>query len=442
MSDLSRLIGNVYRSPGAEAETSAPAPVDETWAPEQVEQLADQVEPAPEPSLEDEWAQLAAEGLAEADAPEWADEAALDEAFADWVPGPPGSAPEAERDALAELPAEAPTGALPGLAALAGMDVSGSSKPASDTTSLWSLDTDTDTDVGIGSLWDTADTTVGTGEAADPWSSIGAVHGDTAVPDTDDADDAGDGTDLFGTWAAWGDEAVADAATATVEEWTVADAGSWALEDEVEEWAPEAADADGVALDYTEAEEWTTDEWTTDDTSDGAEEWTTGDGASDGAHGADEWAIDYAETDQWGGDEAATAWSVDGDGDGEWTVETDAVATWVPADEATAEWAADTDGDADAHAGFEAAVEGSPAADWAADEPAGWDASADHSGDTTWGTLRPTALAAAVEAWATDEPVTDDEIDDDDAVAVAAWERRSDDLLPRASGLRRFRRRR
>lgn len=416
MSDLSRLIGNVYRSPDADAETPAHAPVDETWAPEQVEQLADQEEPTPEPSLEDEWAQLAAEGLAEAKAPEWADDAALDEAFAGWVPGEPGTAPEAERDAHSELPAEL-GGTLPGLAALADMDVSGTSQ-APDTTSLWSLDTDAPADTGAPT--DAAVETVADDghDVADPWSSIGSVHAKRLGTDTDtDTTDAG--PDLFGTWAAWGDDAVADAATTTVEEWTPTDAGSWALEDEVDEWATGAVAADGPALDYTEAEEWTAED--------------------DASGGADEWAIDYAETDQWGGDEAATAWTLEGGDDVAWTVETDAATTWAPVEEATVEWGADPDPEADTDTGPEGtAAEWSPAADWASDEPAGWDASGGHRDDTSWGTLRPTALAAAVDTWATDEPGADEP---DDA-AAPTWERGLDDLLPRASGLRRFRRRR
>ena len=57
MSDLSRLLGDVYGTPTEEP-------------------------PA---------------------APDWADESVLDEAFADWVPGPPTDAPAAERAALSDL---------------------------------------------------------------------------------------------------------------------------------------------------------------------------------------------------------------------------------------------------------------------------------------------------------------------------------------------------
>ena len=41
--------------------------------------------------------------------PEWADEDVLDEAFAQWVPGPPADAPAAERSMLSELAASGPT---------------------------------------------------------------------------------------------------------------------------------------------------------------------------------------------------------------------------------------------------------------------------------------------------------------------------------------------
>jgi hypothetical protein len=84
MSDLSRLLGNVY---GDDAPaTDAPATFDEAVPTRAVAKL-----------------------------PEWADEDVLDEAFAHWVPGPPADAPAAERSMLTELAADtipaAPTAA-------------------------------------------------------------------------------------------------------------------------------------------------------------------------------------------------------------------------------------------------------------------------------------------------------------------------------------------
>ncbi|HUF34041.1 MAG TPA: hypothetical protein VMN58_12625 [Acidimicrobiales bacterium] len=72
MSDLSRLLGDVYRSDtsGAEHDATPPAP----------------------------------NSAAEATLPTWAEEEALDEAFAEWVPGPPEGAPAAERHALEPEP--------------------------------------------------------------------------------------------------------------------------------------------------------------------------------------------------------------------------------------------------------------------------------------------------------------------------------------------------
>lgn len=71
MSDLSRLLGDVYGT-GADADLLPPPPRDEA--------------PAPAPAT-----------------PEWAEDSVLDEAFADWVPGPPTDAPAAERAALSDL---------------------------------------------------------------------------------------------------------------------------------------------------------------------------------------------------------------------------------------------------------------------------------------------------------------------------------------------------
>jgi len=65
MSDLSRLLGDVYQ-----AETAIDEPVTDT-TPTRL--------------------------------PEWADDEVLDKAFASWVPGPPDDAPAAERSMLTDL---------------------------------------------------------------------------------------------------------------------------------------------------------------------------------------------------------------------------------------------------------------------------------------------------------------------------------------------------
>src|SRR5687768_3770722 len=80
MSDLSRLLGDVY---GPEPETPATdekAPVD-----------------AP-PGAEPAQATTLSGAL-----PAWAEETVLDEAFANWVPGPPTDASGAERGMLSDL---------------------------------------------------------------------------------------------------------------------------------------------------------------------------------------------------------------------------------------------------------------------------------------------------------------------------------------------------
>jgi hypothetical protein len=84
VSDLSRLLGDVYGTDAVEDHVVEAVPAQE----------------------------LAGE-LAGADLPAWADEALLDEAFADWVPGPPSDAPAAERDALTALATEPTEAVLP-----------------------------------------------------------------------------------------------------------------------------------------------------------------------------------------------------------------------------------------------------------------------------------------------------------------------------------------
>jgi hypothetical protein len=87
VSDLSRLLGDVYGT----------GPVE------------DHVDEAPAPSGE--------ERSPLAELPTWADESVLDEAFANWVPGPSTEAPAEEHAAVAE-PAPAPEAhALPAEAA-------------------------------------------------------------------------------------------------------------------------------------------------------------------------------------------------------------------------------------------------------------------------------------------------------------------------------------
>jgi hypothetical protein len=96
VSDLSRLLGDVY---GA----STP-PAEDADAVEPTTPMAAVPAPAddpPAPPAED----VDADGGPAA--PGWADEAVLDEAFADWVPGPPTDAVAEERDMLAGVePAE------------------------------------------------------------------------------------------------------------------------------------------------------------------------------------------------------------------------------------------------------------------------------------------------------------------------------------------------
>jgi hypothetical protein len=109
VSDLSRLLGDVY---GA----SAPPPADDVEAadattPTQVPAAADD---PPAPPVEQAPADHGAEPVEQADpatastvAPGWADEQVLDEAFADWIPGPPEDASAEERGMLADVePAE------------------------------------------------------------------------------------------------------------------------------------------------------------------------------------------------------------------------------------------------------------------------------------------------------------------------------------------------
>ena len=96
MSDLSRLLGDVY---GASTPPAEDADVEDATAPTAAVPAADDP-PAPPAEAVD-----AHRGAA---APVWADDAVLDEAFAEWVPGPPSDASAEERDILADVePAEA-----------------------------------------------------------------------------------------------------------------------------------------------------------------------------------------------------------------------------------------------------------------------------------------------------------------------------------------------
>jgi hypothetical protein len=70
MSELSTMLGDVYSEPSPEPATVSPS----------------RPRPRRRSSL-----------------PDWADEGVLDAAFADWVPGPPSTAPAAERSMLTDL---------------------------------------------------------------------------------------------------------------------------------------------------------------------------------------------------------------------------------------------------------------------------------------------------------------------------------------------------
>jgi len=92
VSDLSRLLGDVYGTSTPPAEdVDAADPTTPTAA---VPAAADD---PPAPPVEDVDA-----GHSSA-APGWADDAVLDEAFAEWVPGPPSDAVAEERDILADV---------------------------------------------------------------------------------------------------------------------------------------------------------------------------------------------------------------------------------------------------------------------------------------------------------------------------------------------------
>jgi hypothetical protein len=93
VSDLSRLLGDVYEAAATpEGEQEATDPTTPTAVP-----AAADDPPAPQ-------AEAGGPGPA---APGWADEAVLDEAFSEWVPGPPADASAEERGMLTDVePAE------------------------------------------------------------------------------------------------------------------------------------------------------------------------------------------------------------------------------------------------------------------------------------------------------------------------------------------------
>ncbi len=97
MSDLSRLLGDVYGASTPSAEDADVDPADPT-APTAVTAAADDPPAPPVESVGD---------LGGPAAPGWADEQVLDEAFAEWVPGPPPDASAEERGILDDVePAE------------------------------------------------------------------------------------------------------------------------------------------------------------------------------------------------------------------------------------------------------------------------------------------------------------------------------------------------
>ena len=97
MSDLSRLLGDVYRSGPA-----APPAEDTTKTDEETQE-----EPAGADGTE-AGEDAARPSTLSGALPEWADESVLDEAFANWVPGPSDDAPEVERGLLSDLAAGPP----------------------------------------------------------------------------------------------------------------------------------------------------------------------------------------------------------------------------------------------------------------------------------------------------------------------------------------------
>jgi hypothetical protein len=103
MSDLSRLLDDVYQNGPVPPATRRPAP--EPAAPEASVPAAVAAEPVTAAALP-----LAPAPPAPADDLSWASEESIEEAFADWVPGPGAGAPAAERE-LFELADDEPAAA-------------------------------------------------------------------------------------------------------------------------------------------------------------------------------------------------------------------------------------------------------------------------------------------------------------------------------------------
>jgi hypothetical protein len=96
VSDLSRLLGDVY---GASTPPAEDAEATDPTTPGAGPAAADDPPAPPVEAVETDVTRPAAPG--------WADDAVLDEAFAEWVPGPPSDADAEERDILADVePAE------------------------------------------------------------------------------------------------------------------------------------------------------------------------------------------------------------------------------------------------------------------------------------------------------------------------------------------------
>jgi len=138
MSDLSRLLGDVYGAPSEEEEATDSVAASAAGSTAQASSPAAEVAPpAPHPARDVDDPPEALVELSPEPAPGWADDRLLDEAFADWVPGPGPHAAGQEKGWSVD-PDEL-THASNDLDAISDLDEPTSARPTLDVDDAWLL---------------------------------------------------------------------------------------------------------------------------------------------------------------------------------------------------------------------------------------------------------------------------------------------------------------
>ena len=109
--DLSKLLGDLYEAESTSADEAAP-PTDAGHKSDVDDTGTADVDQADVDHGQADQGQ-ATDGFDPSAGPDWSDELRLEQAFADWTPGPPSDAPAAERQMAYAGAAAPPAGSLP-----------------------------------------------------------------------------------------------------------------------------------------------------------------------------------------------------------------------------------------------------------------------------------------------------------------------------------------